>query len=91
MDLDWMKDIALFVEVAQTKSFISASKTLKIPHSTISRRLTAMEKNLGLRLLNRTTRKVELTNEGSAYLERIKYLVKEAEEIISSRLERSIG
>lgn len=81
MEMDWIKDMVLFVEVAKTKSFVVASRALKIPHSTLSRRINALEKNLGLRLLNRTTRKVELTNEGAAYLARIEHIVEEAEEI----------
>ncbi|MFA6058553.1 MAG: LysR family transcriptional regulator [Taibaiella sp.] len=81
MKLDWFKDMELFVAVAQSKSFIGASEALQIPHSTISRRISAFEKDLGFQLLNRTTRRVELTNDGAAYLARIEHIIEEVNEI----------
>lgn len=81
MKLDWFKDMELFVAVANAKSFIGASNALDIPHSTISRRITAFEKSLGFQLLNRTTRRVELTNDGAAYLARIERIVEDINEI----------
>ncbi len=74
----WLSDIALFIEVAHSKSFSKAAEHLEIPASTLSRRIAAMEARIGFRLLNRTTRKVDVTEEGAAYFLRCKHLVDEA-------------
>lgn len=71
-------DIALFVEVVNAKSFTKAAERLEMPVSTLSRRVSALEATIGFRLLNRSTRKVEVTEEGAAYFRRCKHLVEEA-------------
>ena len=73
-----LSDIALFVEVVNGKSFTKAAERLEMPVSTLSRRVSALEADIGFRLLNRTTRKVEVTEEGAAYFRRCKPLVEEA-------------
>lgn len=73
-----LNDIELFVEVARSNSFTRASKTLDMPTSTISRRVSQLEKSIGVRLLNRTTRRVSLTEAGAAYFERCKHIIEEA-------------
>ncbi|MBU3738174.1 MAG: LysR family transcriptional regulator [Rhodoferax sp.] len=73
-----LSDIALFIEVVQSKSFVRAAERMDIPASTLSRRVSALERTIGFRLLNRTTRKVEATEEGMAYYQRCKHLVDEA-------------
>ncbi|MEY9741123.1 DNA-binding transcriptional LysR family regulator [Bradyrhizobium japonicum] len=73
-----LNDMALFVEVAKARSFRRAAKTLDMPNSTLSRRIDLLEKEIGLRLLNRTTRKIELTEAGQIYFERCKRIVDEA-------------
>lgn len=73
-----LNDMALFVEVAKAKSFRRAAEVLGIPNPTLSRRINALEKAVGLRLLHRTTRKVELTEAGALYYERCKRIVNEA-------------
>lgn len=70
-------DIVLFVEVAQAKGFTKAAQKLGIPQSTLSRRMTDFEKSLGLQLLTRTTRKVELSEAGRYYFERVLPIVEE--------------
>lgn len=74
----WISDMHLFVAVAKAKSFTRAAHHLDMPHSTLSRRVSLLEKSLGLRLLTRTTRHVELTEEGQEYLERAERIVAEA-------------
>ncbi|WP_086059369.1 LysR family transcriptional regulator [Bordetella genomosp. 9] len=69
----------LFVEVARAKSFSRAALTLGIPKSTLSRQVAELERSLGVRLLSRTTRKVELTDAGSRYFERCQHIVTEAQ------------
>ncbi|NTX26688.1 LysR family transcriptional regulator [Burkholderia pyrrocinia] len=76
--MELLNDMALFVEVAHIRSFRGAAEVTGIPNSTISRRINALEKAIGLRLLHRTTRKVELTEAGQLYYERCKRIVDEA-------------
>ncbi|GGC77615.1 LysR family transcriptional regulator [Undibacterium terreum] len=68
----------LFVEVAKTKSFRRAADALDMPNSTLSRNIAQLEKTIGLRLLHRSTRKVELTEAGEAYFRRCQSIVEEA-------------
>lgn len=75
---DHLKDMALFVEVVKAKGFRSAADALGIPNSTLSRRISELERAIGLRLLHRTTRKIELTEAGQIYFERCKRIVDEA-------------
>ena len=76
--MELLNDMALFVEVAQTRSFRRAADATGVPNSTLSRRISALEKAIGLRLLHRTTRKVELTEAGQIYYERCRRIVDEA-------------
>jgi DNA-binding transcriptional LysR family regulator len=64
MDLN---EINVFIKVAQAGSFTRAAKELGIPNSTASARVSALERRLGVTLLQRTTRKLRLTEEGEAY------------------------
>lgn len=76
--MEYLNDMALFVEVVKAKGFRGASLAMGMPNSTLSRRISTLEKSIGLRLLNRTTRKVELTEAGQIYFERCKRIVDEA-------------
>lgn len=73
-----LNDMALFVEVVRAKSFRGAATALGMPNSTVSRRIGVLEKAIGLRLLHRTTRRIELTEAGQIYFERSKRIVEEA-------------
>lgn len=76
--MELLNDMALFVEVVKAKGFRSAGEVIGMPNSTLSRRISALEKAIGLRLLHRTTRKIELTEAGQVYFERCKRIVDEA-------------
>ena len=76
--MEYLNDMALFVEVVKARGFRGAGEVLGIPNSTISRRIAALEKAIGLRLLHRTTRKIELTEAGQIYFERCKRIIDEA-------------
>lgn len=76
--MELLNDMALFVEVVKAHGFRSAAQTLGMPNSTLSRRIGALEKAIGLRLLHRTTRRIELTEAGQLYFERCKRIVDEA-------------
>ena len=60
--------VVLFVRVAELRSFRGAADALGVPRSTVSRRVGELERALGTRLLQRTTRRVELTSAGKTYL-----------------------
>jgi DNA-binding transcriptional LysR family regulator len=76
--MNHLNDMALFVEVARARSFRKAAEAMGIPNSTLSRRISELEKAIGLRLLHRTTRKIELTEAGQLYYARSKRIVEEA-------------
>lgn len=76
--MEFSNDMAIFVEVVKARGFRGAAEALHMPNSTISRRIGLLEKAIGLRLLHRTTRKVELTEAGQVYYERCKRIVDEA-------------
>lgn len=78
MQVELLNDMALFVEVVKARGFRHAAETVGIPNSTVSRRISNLEKAIGLRLLHRTTRKIELTEAGRIYFERCKRIVDEA-------------
>jgi len=60
---------ALFVRVIEYKSFTEASNRLGIPISTVSRKVSELEKRLGIRLIERSTRKLRLTEIGQEYFQ----------------------
>ena len=62
-----LNDIAVFVKVAQLESFSRAARSLGMPVSTVSRRVSELEQALGVTLLQRTTRKLTLTSQGRDY------------------------
>ena len=72
MDLN---DIVVFAKVAETKSFTGAAEALGLPKSTVSRKLAQLEERLGVRLVQRTTRKLALTDIGEAYYDRCARIV----------------
>jgi len=64
-----LNDVAIFAKVAESGSFSAAAKALTMPKATVSRRVARLEEALGIRLLQRTTRKVELSAAGRQYYE----------------------
>ena len=61
-----LNDIRLFERVAALRSFAAASRELGVPRSSVSRAVQRLERTLGIRLLQRTTRTVTLTEAGTA-------------------------
>lgn len=76
--LELLRDMALFVQVVRARSFTAAAANLGMPTSTLSRRIAGLERSLGLALLTRTTRRVEVTDAGADYFARSAHLVEEA-------------
>ncbi len=70
-----------FVRVAELASFSRAADQLGIPKGTASTAVQKLEAALGTRLLHRTTRRVQLTQDGSAYYERCKDLLADLDEL----------
>lgn len=76
--MDHLSDMALFVEVMKMRNFRRAAEALGMPASTLSRRIAMLEQSIGVRLLNRTTRRVEPTDAGEIYHARCRRIVEEA-------------
>jgi DNA-binding transcriptional LysR family regulator len=72
-------DLLLFARVAELRSFSRAAERLGLPKSTVSRRVSALEAQLGERLLQRTTRKLVLTEFGQAVLEHARHVAEDVE------------
>jgi DNA-binding transcriptional LysR family regulator len=66
-----LRDLEAFVAVARTRNFRRAALELRVSVSSLSQRLRAMEERLGVRLMNRTTRSVALTEAGELLLARV--------------------
>jgi DNA-binding transcriptional LysR family regulator len=64
-----LNEIAVFVVVAQLGSFTRAARALAMPVSTVSRRVADLERQLGVTLIQRTTRKLRLTTPGRDYFD----------------------
>lgn len=65
-------ELGVFVAVAERRSFAKAAAHLRVARSTLSENLRALEERLGVRLLNRTTRSVSLTEAGEQLLNRVR-------------------
>jgi DNA-binding transcriptional LysR family regulator len=92
--MDHLRDLALFVAVAEAKSFTKAAAQLGVPTSTLSRRIADLEASMQLKLLVRSTRQVELTEAGALYLslgEGIVAAAREAHQQVRGLAERPQG
>src|ERR1700730_17985407 len=90
-DLD---NILIFVRVAQFQSITRAARSLGLPISTVSRRLSVLESELGVSLLRRTTRQVTLTAQGREYFSQCQEplnLLQEAEQVLTQAQKRPEG
>jgi DNA-binding transcriptional LysR family regulator len=77
--MDRLKELEAFVAVAEAGGFTAAARSLGRTTSGISKQVRALEERLGARLLNRTTRRVSLTEVGSAFRERARAVLDELE------------
>jgi DNA-binding transcriptional LysR family regulator len=64
-----LNSLLIFAQVAELNSFVKAARRLQMPPSTVSRRITELETQLGVRLIERSTRSLRLTDVGSELLE----------------------
>ena len=77
MDLN---NVAVFARVVELESFTAAALQLGLPKSSVSRTVSRLEEELGVRLLQRTTRRLHLTEAGQAYYERARTALGSLEE-----------
>src|ERR1700758_6526 len=75
-----LKSLAIFVKVAERRSFAQAARELGITQSGVSNAVARLEERLGVRLLARTTRRVNLTEDGAAFLDRCQRVLAELDE-----------
>ncbi|AZO48346.1 MAG: LysR family transcriptional regulator [Mesorhizobium sp.] len=64
-----LNDIVVFARVVEAGSFTAAARLLAMPKTTVSRRIAALEREVGVRLLQRTTRSLNMTDAGRLYYE----------------------
>jgi DNA-binding transcriptional LysR family regulator len=78
--MDRMTSISTFVKIAEAGGFAAAARKLGVSPSTVTTQIQDLEDRLGVRLLNRSTRKVSLTEIGKAYYERCMHIIADMEE-----------
>jgi DNA-binding transcriptional LysR family regulator len=83
-----IEGITAFVSVVESGSVSEAARRLRLSKSVVSERLAELERSLGGMLLHRTTRKLTLTEDGTAFLERASRIVQEIEEASAEMAER---
>lgn len=81
-----LNDTLIFAKVVEHGSFIAAARALRLPKTTVSRRVQDLEARLGAQLLHRTTRRLGLTEAGNVYFEHSQRIARELEEA-----ERAVG
>jgi DNA-binding transcriptional LysR family regulator len=86
MDLN---HVTVFLRVVELESFTAAAKQLGLPKSSVSRTVTRLEEDLGVTLLQRTTRQLHLTEAGNAYYERARLAMTGLEEAASAASDMS--
>ncbi len=92
--MDQLSAMRTFLSVAETGSFTRAAEALGLSRAMVSTQVAALEKHFGVRLLNRTTRKVALTGVGAGYLEHCRRVfadLKAAEDDLRGARERPRG
>src|SRR5918993_2996321 len=77
---DALQEITIFARVVNTGSLSAAARDLGLSPALVSRRLSGLEARLGVRLINRTTRSLHMTDEGAAYYETCTRVLAEIEE-----------
>ncbi|STQ42479.1 Ben and cat operon transcriptional regulator [Ewingella americana] len=79
--MDKIQSMQVFVRVAEMNSFTRAAESLSLPKASVSRLIQQLESQLGVRLLHRSTRRVQLTQDGQVYYDRCKELLASVEEM----------
>lgn len=82
--MDHLAGMRLFAEVVESGSFSGAGRRLGLAPSSVSRQINQLEDTLDARLLNRSTRKLSLTEAGRIYIERVRRILQEIDEASSA-------
>ncbi len=80
MNLDRLTEMAVFAAVVDEGSFTGAARALDQSKAVVSKRVASLENALGLRLLNRSTRRLSMTEAGEALYARCRTILDEAEQ-----------
>src|SRR6186713_1192664 len=79
-----LNDTLIFVRVVEHGSFIAAARALRLPKTSVSRKVQELEERLGAQLLHRTTRKLGLTEAGTIYFEHCQQIARQLDEAESA-------
>lgn len=77
--MDELKRVGVFTKVVQTQSFSEAARKLGMAKSSVSKQISMLEQEVGVRLLNRSTRKLSLTEAGEIYYRHCEHIVNRAD------------
>ena len=89
--MDQLNALKIFRTVVETGSFSGAAQRLNMSKSAVSKHVTALEHHLGIQLLNRTTRKLSLTEAGDTYLARTSRLLDDLAEADEAAREQRVA
>lgn len=89
--MDFVRALQVLVRVVDARSFIRAADQLDTSNAAVTRQVAALEKHLGTRLLNRTTRKISLTSSGEAFMEKARQILEQVADAESVAGERDGG
>ncbi|RSZ56102.1 LysR family transcriptional regulator [Massilia atriviolacea] len=92
--MDRLQSMRVFAKVVEQGSFARAAQALDMSNTVVTRNIADLEAHLGTRLLNRTTRKLSLTETGRQYLERVRQIladIDDADAIASSSARKASG
>jgi DNA-binding transcriptional LysR family regulator len=89
--MDRLAQIEVFVRTADRKSLSKAAESLGMSNAAASRHLSALEERLGVRLIERSTRRLWLTEAGQEFLSRSMHLLSDLEEAENAMLERVVS
>lgn len=92
--MDRLQSMRVFVKVVEQGSFARAAELLEMSNTVVTRNIADLEAHLGTRLLNRTTRKLSLTETGQQYLERVRQIladIDDADAMASSSSRKASG
>jgi DNA-binding transcriptional LysR family regulator len=92
--MDRLQSMRVFAKVVEQGSFARAAQAMDMSNTVVTRNIADLEAHLGTRLLNRTTRKLSLTETGKQYLERVRQIladIDDADAIASSSARKASG
>lgn len=92
--MNQLQSMRVFVKVADLGSFVRAAAALELSTAVVTRHVADLEARLGTRLLNRTTRRLSLTESGTTYLERVRHILDDlegVEQMVVARNHEPVG